>query len=128
MNLDDFQKSWQSQAAAGNISINADVLLTEVRRNQQHFRRMILARDMREVVALALLGPLDVCLGWWMHWTNYLCAFSCLVVGAFFVIDRIRQKKKTPDPGRSLKDCAIASLADVSHQTWLLKNIVWWYL
>ena len=34
MNLDDFQKSWQSQDAAPKISINADVLLNEVRRNQ----------------------------------------------------------------------------------------------
>ena len=34
MNFDDLQKAWQSQDAAAKVTINADVLLKEVRRIQ----------------------------------------------------------------------------------------------
>ncbi len=42
---------------ARKVTINADVLLNEVRRNQQNFRRMIFWRDVREVGVAALLVP-----------------------------------------------------------------------
>lgn len=128
MNFDDFQKSWQSQDAGKKISVNADVLLNEVRRNQRNFRRMIFWRDLREVSVAALLAPVFVYGGWKTHWTLYLSAFACLVVGADMVLDRLQQKKKTPDLHGSLKDCAATSLAEVSHQIWLLKNILWNYI
>ena len=64
MNLDDFQKSWQSQDAANKISINADVLLNEVRRQQQCFRRTIFWRDVREVSVAAVLIPIFIFMGW----------------------------------------------------------------
>lgn len=128
MNFEDFQKSWQNQNAGAKISINADVLLKEVRHNQQYFRRMIFWRDVREVGVAALLVPLFIYWGWQIHWTLYLCAFSCFVVGAGMVLDRLHQKKKTPDLHSSLKDCAATSLAEVNHQIWLLKNVLWSYI
>ena len=128
MNFDDFQKSWQSQDTAKKISFNADVLLNEVRRKQLCLRRMIFWRDVREVGVAALLVPVFIAGGLMINWTLHLCAFSCFVVGAYFVVDRWRQKKKTPDLHGSLKDCTATSLAEVRHQIWLLKNILWWYL
>ena len=128
MNLDDFQKSWQSQDAAKTISINADVLMNEVRRNQVVFRTRIFVRDAIEVGVAAVLVPVFIVSGLKISWTLHLCAFGCFVVGAYFVIDRWRQKKKTPDLHGSLKDCAATSLAEVCHQIWLLKNVLWWYL
>lgn len=128
MNFDDFQKSWQSQDAAKRVSVNADALLNEVRRQQQCFRQTIFWRDVREVGVAILLVPVFLYSGWKTHWTLYLSAFSCFVVGAFMLLDRRRQRKETPDSRRSLKDCAVTSLAEVSHQIWLLKNILWWYL
>ncbi len=128
MNLDDFQKSWQSQDAAKRISINADVLLNEVRRNQMVFRTRIFVRDAIEVSIAAVLVPVFIVSGLKISWTLHLCAFGCFVVGAYFVIDRRRQRKRTPELRDSLKDCAATSLAEVSHQIWLLKNVLWWYL
>ncbi len=128
MNFEDFQKSWQSQDAAKQVSINADALLNEVRRKQLGFRRMIFWRDVREIGVAALLVPVFICSGWTVHWTLYLSAFACFVVGADMWLDRRRQKKKTPDLHGSLKDCAATSLAEVSHQIWLLKNILWNYI
>src|SRR5215475_8886288 len=98
MNLDDFQKSWQSQDAATKISINADVLLNEVRRNQQQFRATIFFRDVREVGVAGLLIPVFIFMGWWLHnWTNYLVAAACLVVGGYILLDRWRRRKNSPE-------------------------------
>lgn len=128
MNFEDLQKSWQAQDTAKQVSINADALLSQVRREQLAFRRTIFWRDVREVGVAALLVPVFIASGLRVNWTLHLCAFGCFVVGAYFLIDRWRQRKKTPDLHDSLKDCAATALAEVSHQIWLLKNILWWYL
>jgi CubicO group peptidase (beta-lactamase class C family) len=129
MNFEDFQKTWQHQDATKMISINADVLLREVRRNQQQFRRTIFWRDVREVGIAAVLIPVFIFMGLVLHnWTNYLVAAACFVIGGYILLDRWRQRGNSPELGDTLKNCAAASLAEVSHQIWLLKNILWWYL
>jgi CubicO group peptidase (beta-lactamase class C family) len=129
MNLDDFQKSWQSQDAAKTISINTDALLNEVRRNQQQFRTTIYLRDVREVGITAILIPVFIFMGRLLHnWTNYLVAAACFIVGGYILLDRRRRRKNSPDSGDTLANCVVASLAEVRHQIWLLKNILWWYL
>ena len=129
MNFDDLQKSWQSQDAGTRISIDADLLLKEVRRNQQQFRATILMRDLREVSVAFILVGVFIFLGVRLRdWTDYLVALACFWVGGYMVIDRRLQKKKTPELHDSLKGCVTTSLAEVSHQIWLLKNILWWYL
>src|SRR5262245_6429398 len=127
MNFEDLQKSWQNQGRTP-ITINSDLLLKEVRRNQEQFRTMIRGRDLREVTVFLMLVPSFAFGGWLMHWSLYLCAFACAVEAAFFVLDRRLQEKKTPDLHESLKDCAATSLAEVTHQIWLLRNVHWWYL
>src|SRR5436305_1905971 len=127
MNLDDFEKSWRSQSAT--ISINADVLLSEVRRNQKQFRTTIYLRDVREVGVAAVLIPVFIVMGRALHnWTNYLVAAACFFVGAYILVDRLRQRRHSPELGDSLRNCVAASLAEVRHQIWLLRNILWWYL
>src|SRR5882724_9566593 len=97
MNFEDLQKAWQTQDAKGKISIGTDVLLNEVRRNQQQFRATIFRRDLIEVSVAAVLVPIFIVSGLKISWTLHLCAFGCFVVGAYFVVDRWRQKQKTPD-------------------------------
>jgi len=57
MNFEELQKAWQCQhkhtSAKFTINANADVLLNEVRRNQQEFRATIFWRDVREVARLS---------------------------------------------------------------------------
>jgi CubicO group peptidase (beta-lactamase class C family) len=128
MNFEDLQKSWQAQDAGRKITIDADLLLKEVRHNQRRFRRTIFWRDVREVGTAAVLVPVFIAAGLKISWTLHLCALGCLVVGGYLLVDRWRQKSKTPDLHGSLKDCAATSLADINHQIWLLKNVLWWYL
>lgn len=129
MNFEDMQKAWQSHDAGAKVLIDADVLLNEVRRNQQNFRATILWRDAREIGVAAIMAWLF--LHWAVRdrlWPLYLVALACIGVGAFMVVDRLLQRRKQPAANDALKACVEGSLSQVNHQIWLLKNVLWWYL
>jgi hypothetical protein len=129
MNFEDLQKAWQSQDTSAKVTINADVLLKEVQRNQQHFRAGIFWRDVREVGVAAIMACLF--LHWAIRdreWALYLLAFACAVVGLFMLGDRWLQRKNQPARNDTVRTCAESSLVQVNHQIWLLKNVFWWYL
>ena len=60
---DEFQQAWQAQASQTRVTIDADLLRQEVRRDQQAFRTMILYRDYGEVGVALLLIPIRFVLG-----------------------------------------------------------------
>jgi hypothetical protein len=129
MNFEELQKAWQSQNPGAKVTIDADVLLKEVRRNQHHFWMMIFWRDVREVGVAAVLTWFF--LHWAIRdreWTLYLLSLSCLGVGLFMLVDRWLQRRKRPVANDPLRSCIEASLLQVNHQIWLLKNVFWWYL
>ena len=129
MNFENLQKAWQSQNAGAKVTINADVLLKEVRRSQRYFRVTVLWRDAREVGVTVWLTWLF--LHWAIRdgeWSLYLLSFACFGVGTFIVVDRLVQRRKHPASNDSLKACIETSLHQVNHQIWLLKNVLWWYL
>jgi hypothetical protein len=129
MNFEDLQQAWQSQNAGAKMTINTDLLLKEVRRNQQHFRATIFWRVAREVGVTAIMACLF--LHWAMRdreWSLYLLSFACLGVGTFLLVDRWLQHQKRPVTNNPLRSCLEASLLQVNHQIWLLKNVLWWYL
>jgi hypothetical protein len=129
MNFEDMQKAWQSQDASAKVTINADALLKKVRRSQQQFRATIFWRDVREVGVAAFLTWLF--LHWAIRdreWALYLLALACAGVGIFMLADRWLQRKRRPLTNDSVRTCVGASLVQVNHQIWLLKNVFWWYL
>jgi len=129
MDFEDFQKAWQAQDAGAQVTIDAQVLLREVRRNAEQFRATIFWRDVREVGVAFLLAIFFMGDGLRLKdWTNGLVGLGCFGVGAFMVLDRMRQSRKQPVANDSLKTCAESSLSQVNHQIWLLKNVLWWYL
>ena len=129
MNFEDFQKAWQSQDAGAKVTINTDLLLKEVRRNQRQFWATIFWRDVREASVAFLLT-------WYFtqhglrtnDWMDCLIGLACFGVGAFMVVDRFLQRRKRAVANNSLVACIETSLRQVNHQIWLLKNIFWWYL
>ncbi len=129
MNFEVLQKAWQSQDASAKMTIDADVLLKEVRHNQQHFRATIFWRDVREVGVAAIMACLF--LHWAIRdreWSLYLLSLGCFGVGLFMLVDRWLQRKKQPVTNDPLRSCIEASLLQVNHQIRLLKNVLWWYL
>jgi hypothetical protein len=130
MNFETLQKAWQSQDAGAKMTIDADVLLKEVRRNQQQFRAMIFWRDVREIGGNLIMVPLWIYLGRKLNlpWTWYLAIPALLWAAGFMLADRIRQGRRQPKPGDPLRDCIESSLALIEHQIWLLRNVFWWAL
>lgn len=129
MNFEDLQKNWQAQDAGLKLTINVDILLREVRRNQREFEAAIFRRDTVEVMVCGIMTAFFGVWGALWHWWSFgLLAAGCLFVGAFFVIDRLRERRRQPVRNDTLRASIECSLHQVNHQIWLLKNIFWWYL
>lgn len=90
---------------------------------------MIFWRDVREVGVATIMVAFFTYSGVSMHvWAFFPVAAACLFVGLFLLGDRLRMKWNRAMPGDTLVAWAETSLAEVEHQTWLLKNVLWWYL
>lgn len=130
MDPDKFQQAWQAHASQTRVTVDADLLLKEVQRNQRDFRATILRRDMIEVGVGSLLLP------YWFYagithslpWSWYLTVPALIWLIGFFLVDRKRHPQTPSDPGEPLRSCVKTSLTQVEHQIWLLRNIFWWYL
>lgn len=110
--------------------MDAELLLSEVRRNERSLRAVLFWRDVREVGISLLLVPVWLGMGaaLAMPWTWYLTVPALLWIAIFMLVDRWRHRRQVPAPGDPLSQCVECSLAQVAHQIWLLRNVVWWYL
>lgn len=130
MNPDDFQRAWQTQSSHTRLTIDADLLLKEVQRNQRQFTATLFWRDMREICTGVLLAPLWLYLGVKLSlpWTWYLTAPMLVWIAGYMLADLRRHKRQPPEPGEPLRQRVECSLAQVEHQIWLLRNVFWWCL
>jgi hypothetical protein len=130
MDPDDLKRTWENQSSQTSLTIDAELLLKELGRNQRQFAATIFWRDVREVGTSLLLAPLWLYLGVKnsLPWTWYLTVPALLWVAGFMLADRMRHKRQTPASGRPLREGVESSLAQVEHQIWLLRNVLWWYL
>lgn len=126
MSFGDLKSKWQSHDHGARLNVDADLLLNEVRRNHRTLLSSLFYRDMVEVAAAVIVtgvfGFMAVKLN---EWSLYLCSAGGLCVGTYFVVDRWIQHRRRPVSDDSLQSCIEASLAQVNHQIWLLKNICW---
>lgn len=130
MDPDNLKTLWQTQPQQPRLLVDLEVLLAEVRRNQQIFAATIMMRDLVEVSVSLLLIPIWIAMGMAIKlpWTWYLGIPGFLWIAGFMIIDRRLHRRSAPLPGGSLREHASSSLADVEHQIWLLRNVAWWYL
>ncbi len=130
MDPDDIKQTWRAQSSQTRLTIDAELLLKEVRRNQRYFSAMIFWRDVREVGTALLMVPLWFYLGVKLSlpWTWYLGVPALIWVAGYMLVDRMRHNRQPPEPGEPLRRCVESSMAQVEHQIWLLRNILWWYL
>jgi hypothetical protein len=129
MTFDDLKDTWQSHKEVASITVDADMLLREVRRNKASFEASILWRDVREVGASFLVAIYFLYHGLkGKTWSAITLGLFALSIGIFMLADRALQKRRRPDYSDTLTGCIQSSLAQVAHQIWLLKNVFWWYL
>src|SRR6186713_50367 len=98
---DELKRAWQSQPAAPRLSLDPELLIKEVRRNEQQFAAMIYCRDLREVGVALIMVPVWIYIGVKMSslWTWYLEIPALFWVAGFMVLDRIRQRRRQSAPG-----------------------------
>jgi hypothetical protein len=127
---DKFQQAWQAHSSGTRVTVDADALLNAVQRSQRNFRAMIFWRDFREVGIGLLLLPVWFFLGAMFSppWTWWLAVPAIIWVVGFFLVDRMRHKQKTSEPGVPLLTVVKESLTQVEHQIWLLRHVFWWYI
>jgi len=127
---DELKQAWQSQASQQRLTLDAGLVLNEVRRNERQFAAMIYSRDVREVGVALVLVPVWIFMGikLTLPWSWYLVIPALLWVAGFMIVDRVRQRPHHPEPGDTLRRSVEKSLAQVEHQIWLLRNVLWWYL
>ena len=130
MNTDTLKESWRAQTCQTRLTIDADLLLAELRRNERAFNAAIFWRDVREVGVCLLMVPVWLYLGakHSLPWTWYLGVPALLWVAGFMLVDRRWHRQRPPEPGEPLGRRVESSLAQVEHQAWLLRNVLWWYL
>ena len=129
MTFDELQRTWQSQESGFRLSIDSEMLHREIKRNKAHFERIVFWRDVREVGVAILLFVFFMYHGLKSSiWPLVLLALSVGCVAMFMTVDRIIQKRQRPRLTKSLTSCIESCLAQVNHQVWLLKNVLWWYL
>ena len=130
MNPDELKTVWQSQMRGQRLAFNAEELLQQLQRNKKNFETMIFWRDLREVSVALVMVPLWIWIGVGTKspWTWYLCIPALLWIAGFMLVDRTHQRRREPKPVEALRDCIENSLAQVKHQMWLLRNVLWWYL
>ena len=130
MEPDKFEQAWQAQSSHTHVTINQDLLATEIQRSHQTFRSAIFRRDFLEVAVAIALIPVWIIMGKQigLPWTWYLAIPALIWVGGFMLFDRIRYPQRPIEAGNSLLQGVEESLKQVEHQIWLLRNIFWWYL
>lgn len=130
MARDDFQQAWHAASTQTRVTVDADILLREIQRNQRDFLATILRRDLFEVGTALLLLPIWVYLGsvFSLPWSWYLGVPAIAWIAAFILYYRLRYPLRVSEPDAPLLECARQSLTLVERQIWLLRNVFWWYL
>jgi hypothetical protein len=130
VNPENLKQAWQGQMSQARLSIDTEVLVNELRHKQKHFEATILRRDVLEVGTGVVMLPVWFFMGMKLSlpWTWYLTVPAIVWVVGFLSWDRMSHKRRVPEQEESLRRCVEASLAEVEHQIWLLRNVHWWYL
>ena len=133
MDIDELRDLWRSQDASDGPPFDEDAILRRCQSERRRFNRTIVWRDLREVGAAILVAAWFIFCGSksWPGggiWTFHLTAASALGVSAFFIIDRVIQRRRAPLLYEAPGHCIAAYHREVTHQIWLLRNVLWWYL
>lgn len=128
MDPDKFQQAWQTQSSDTRVSIDTNLLLKELQRNQRDFRARASLNDFAEIGISLLLIPVWIYMGVTMAspWTWYLAVPAFLWVIGFLLVFRSRYERPPNVPNNSLLSCVKESLALIEHRIWLQRNAFWW--
>jgi hypothetical protein len=125
---DNLQRAWQTQSSQTKVSIDADVLLKVVQRDQHSFRSVVKSSDYWGMGIAILMLPVWIYMGVTKSspWTWYLTLPVLVWWVAFPIVYRMRHPQKAAQPDEPLVDCVERSLAEVDEQIWYHSKSFWW--
>lgn len=130
MNDDELKKLWQQQPLR-NPDASPTHVASAMQNKTTHLRRVLLSRDIRELVACAV-----VIIAFGYFFFNQPAPISRLgnlmVIGStiFIVWKFVHTRRTTPPapPGATIVESLRAELNSVRAQSLLLGSVLWWYL
>ena len=131
MNLDDLQRSWENQACPDDLLgiDDPDTLVAQFQAKSKGFTSIIYWRDIRESAVAFAVAVFFLWAGAEGSLLGAGIAAACMsFVGIFIVVDRALQRRRRPEASDSVLNNIRAALAEVEHQIWLLRNVLWRYL
>lgn len=131
MNDDELKQLWQRQPLRAP-DVSPEELISAMQKQTSQLRRTLVARDLREVVACALV----VVIFGIFYFTVYVTPVSrvgdlIVIGGAIFIAWKlIHTRRTTPPapPGATVVESLRAELNAVRAQSRLLGSVLWWYL
>jgi hypothetical protein len=128
---------WQQDQTSGRFSIDEEAMHNLLSKQAKQFSRQIRFRDHLEAslgffiaiffAAVPFLWGGKNQTSWVNHWEWFTLSAGALFIAIAFVYQRRQAKQWETDESLDIKQTLTSSLASVSHQIKLLKNIVWWY-
>lgn len=134
---DELKSAWKAQPLPRQITMNADVLLQQLRHNKARFTSEILWSAVFMIVGLAVFA--FGCIGFgifcmvrrgapWEAMSGiFLLGIISLVIAAYTALDRFRHLRRVSLSAPVLA-CAEESLALMRHEIQLWGNVLWWLL
>ena len=131
MNFEDWQNVWQQQPMR-KPDVSSEQLVSAMKKETTRLRRILDARDLRELVACAIV----IIIFGIFYFTVYRSPVSrvgtLIVIGSsiFIAWKLIHTRRKTPPalPGATVVEALQAELNAVRAQSRLLGSVLWWYL
>ena len=127
MNLDNYQKAWQSHTAESQFTVDEEMLLNILKLDQQRFRFFTDWNQLGNTVIWILTLPIWFYMGATASspWTWYLAVPVMVWNIVFVLLYRMRRRQKSGIPNEPLRQCVEESLTQVEDQIWLQRSSVW---
>jgi hypothetical protein len=133
---DELKSAWKAQPLPHQITINADVLLQQLRGNQVRFTSEILWSAVFMILGFVVFAFMFIGFGIWRVWLGtpwqamsgfFFLGIISLAVAAYTALDRFRHLRRVSLSAPVLA-CAEESLALMQHEIQLWNNVLWWLL
>lgn len=140
MNPDELKAVWQSQTARRRITIDADVLLQQLRRTKSSLSSSIFWGELFLILGLLVMACFFAGGSVWAMRQNpempsrsfygfFLFALVLVAVAGYKGCERVRYMKRRPSFSDPILSCAEETLDLVRHEIRLWSmGVLWWYL
>jgi Protein of unknown function (DUF3887) len=131
MNDDELKKLWQQQPLR-NPDVSPEQLVSAMQKQTTQLRRILDARDIRELVACAFVIIIFGIFYFTVYRTPVSRLGDLIVIGSsvFIAWKLVHTRRRTPPapPGATVVESLQAELNAVRAQSRLLRSVLWWYL